>query len=468
MKPPLSSTPIERPPRGLAILMIIGPSLVWCAEFIGSGEVILATRTGAILGTSVLWAVVIGIFLKYWIGMSGARYTACTGEGMIDLFSRMPGPRNWAVWLVAVAQCIAAAVAIASVANAAGIFLTSLIPIPHYWAGWMVTLFALLVVWSGEFKVLKIVETALISIVILGVMYVALHVFPSLADFIKGLIPQKSAVPAWALEKGVNANPWREILPLLGWGAGGFASQVWYSYWVMGAGYGATAGSSYGQPADTARLRTMGRTDGEYLRGWCRIIYVDATIAMVIGVVVTSCFLISGAGILGARHLAPDGPGVALTLSNLFSSRWGKIGGCLFLVGGAAAMISTQIGQLAGWPRLLSDALRICIPSFNRRLTPRHQFRCFLIFYLFTSMIIIYTFGLQPVLLVKTGAILDGLLLTPLQALWVGVGLYFIMPKLFNPDTAKQLRPHWIFGVILAIAFLVFGYFCVFQIPQIF
>ena len=45
---------INKPPKGLAIFALVGPSIVWCAEYIGSGEVILATRTGAILGTSVL------------------------------------------------------------------------------------------------------------------------------------------------------------------------------------------------------------------------------------------------------------------------------------------------------------------------------------------------------------------------------------------------------------------------------
>ena len=55
---------IKRPPVVLAALALVGPSFVWAAEYIGSGEVILATRTGAILGTAVLWAIVVGIFLK--------------------------------------------------------------------------------------------------------------------------------------------------------------------------------------------------------------------------------------------------------------------------------------------------------------------------------------------------------------------------------------------------------------------
>ena len=103
MKEPAAAadnTAIKRPPTGLAVFALVGPAFIWCAEFIGSGEVILATRTGAILGTAVIWAIVLGIFLKYWIGMSGARYTVCTGEGMIDMFARIPGPRHWVVWTV--------------------------------------------------------------------------------------------------------------------------------------------------------------------------------------------------------------------------------------------------------------------------------------------------------------------------------------------------------------------------------
>ena len=118
---------LKTPPVGLSILLIVGPSLVWCSEYIGSGEVILATRTGAILGTGILWAVVSGIFLKFWIGMSGARYTVATGEGMIDMISRMPGPGNWGVWMVLIAQFFTAALAIGSLATAAGVFLSNLL-----------------------------------------------------------------------------------------------------------------------------------------------------------------------------------------------------------------------------------------------------------------------------------------------------------------------------------------------------
>ncbi len=457
---------IKSPPTGLAILAIVGPSFIWAAEFIGSGEVILSTRVGAILGPTVLWAIVVGIFLKFWIGMAGARYTVCTGEGMIDMISRVPGPKNWGVWLTLVAQFVAGTISIGSLATAAGIFIHSLTGLSPMLSGWLVTIFALFVVWTNVFNILKIIMSFFVLIVVLGVLYVASRVFPDAHTFLSGFLFKVPSVPEWALAlDSVEDNPWREILPLLGWAAGGFASQVWYTYWVIGADYGASAGRGYGKPADEKMLKTMTASIATKLKGWCRVVYTDATLAMVIGVVTTVGFLIAGAGILGPNKLAPEGSEVATTLATIFSNRWGNFGGILFMIAGASALIGTQIGQLAGWPRLLADTFRICFPSFNTKLEWKWQFRLFLGYFFVTNMVIVYTFGLKPIFLVKLSAILDGLLLTPFQALWVLLGLYVVMPKMLSKDAGTILKPHWIFAVGLIIAFLVFGYFCVFQMP---
>lgn len=453
---------MKRAPRGIALTLAVGPSLVWCAEYIGSGEVILATRAGAVIGPSVLWAVVVGTVLKYWIGLSGARYTVCTGESMVDMFARIPGPRHWVVWIVLVAQLAAAAVSMGSLAVAAGVFLSELLPGTSYMWGWAVTGFALLVVWTGVFSLLRIVMSLIVAVIVLGVVSVVATVlweFPLLAE-----IFDSPAVSQWAVAQGAAQNPWREILPLMGWAAGGFASQVWYTYWVLGAGYGAAEGQRTGKPADVARLSALSRETARRIKGWCRVVYTDATVGLMIGLIVTVCFVIAGAGVLRPQQLAPKGEEVAIALSQIFASRGGKLGGILFLVSGATALVGTQIGQFGGWPRLLSDCFRICIPGF-KEIPWRIQFRIFLIVFLCTNMIIVYTLGIRPVFLVQMGAILDGLLLTPLQAIWVGFGLYFVMPRLLSAEAAEELRPHWCFGAGLLIAFLVFGYFCVSQIP---
>lgn len=460
---------IKIPPKGLAAFALVGPSIVWCAEYIGSGEVILATRTGAILGTGVLWAIIIGVFLKFWIGLSGARYTVCTGEGMIDMFDRIPGPSHWVVWIVLVVQFVAGILSIGAVATAAGVFLHSVIPsLGPNWAGWVISIFALAVAWSGLFDVLKIVMSVLVFIIVMGVLYVAIHVFPSVGELLSALSFRIPQVPEWAVAiEGITDNPWREILPLIGWGAGGFASQVWYTYWVLGAGYGACKGRRYGEPADVEQLKDMSSDQANRIKGWCRVLYIDSVLAMVVGIAVTSCFLIAGAGILRSQQVAPEGPNVALTLSTIFSSRWGQMGGTLFLISGTAALISTLIGQLAGWPRLLADSFRICFPTLSGRFSWKKQFRFFLLFFFTTNMIIVYTMKFRPVTMVKFSAVLDGLLLTPLQALWVAVGLFVVLPKMLSKEAIAVLKPHWIFGAGLVIALLVFGYFCLCQIPFI-
>ncbi len=467
----ISDLTVRTPPTGLAILTLVGPSFVWVAEYIGSGEVILATRTGAILGTTVLWAVIIGIFLKYWIGMSGARYTVCTGEGMVDMLDRIPGPRHWVVWVVLVVQLIAAIIAIAALANAAGIFFAGFIGIRtrmfQIICGWAVSIFAATVVFSGTFEILKIIMSIFIFIIVLGTIYVSVRVFPPLADFAHSLIPNVPAVPDWAIEKGLVNNAWKEILPLIGWGAGGFASQVWYTYWVLGAGYGAAKGRGYGKPADVSMLKNMSEAAAKKIKGWCHVLYCDATLAVVIGIFVTGAFLIAGAGILRPRQIAPEGAKVAVMLSEVFASNWGKTGSVLFMLAGAAALISTQIGQLAGWPRLLADSTRICFPNLAGKFSWKTQYRFFLILFFFTSMVIIYTLGFKPVVLVKVGAILDGLLLTPLQAICVAVGLFIVMPRLLSKEAAIILKPNRVFAAGLIIAFLVFSCFCIFQIHSV-
>ena len=457
---------ITSAPKGLAVLAVLGPAFVWCAEYIGSGEVIRATRLGAILGYSILWAPITVIILKTFIGAGGAHYTVCTGEGMIDMFSRLPGRGNWAVWIVLIVQFMAGAISIGGVASAAGIFANSIIPLKPFIWGWLITAFAIVVVWSGKFNIIKYVMSVFVFIIVIGVLYVTVHTFPGLAVLLRGIfgfsIPD---VPEWALAmENVSQNPWNEILPVIGWAAGGFASQVWYTYWVMGAGYGMSSGRSYGQPCDTAVLKQMTAETAGKVKGWCRVVYVDALTAMIVGVIAICCFMLAGAGVLRPEHIVPEGTSVAFELSIVFGKIWGRGGAALFMIAGCAALTSTLIGQFAGWPRLIADSLRICIPGFNRTFAWKTQYRLFLFIFFITNIIIIYSLGLKPVFIIKISAVLEGLLLTPFQALAVLAGLVWVLPRLVSSEAFKILKPHWILLSGLAIAAIVFGYFCFFII----
>ena len=47
--------------------------------------------------------------------------------------------------------------------------------------------------------------------------------------------------------------------------------------------------------------------------------------------------------------------------------------------------------------------------------------------------------------------------------LWVALGLYYVMPRMFTREVYRIIRPHWIFALFLSVAVLVFGYFFLFQ-----
>ena len=458
---------IAAPPRGWMLLLAIGPGLVWCGEYIGSGEVILSTRSGAIFGVAILWVPVMAIFTKFWIGLAGAHYTVTTGEGMIDMLGRAPGPRNWVIWPVFVGQVCSGMISTAAVASAAGAFAGYFIPgvNPIIFAA-LAVLMVIAVVWSGVFGPLKQIMSILVLAIIAGTVAVAFTTWPGLGTVLHGVFGfTMPETPAWALKPGASTSPWREIMPLLGWAAGGFASQVWYTYWVIGAGYGMTNNRGYGKPLDEAQLAALGEEDIRDIRGWRRAVTVDASTAVLLGILVTMAFMIAGAGVLGPKQLAPDGAEVAFQLSHIFGEQWGKLGANLFVIAGLAAMLSTMMGQFAGWPRLLADCTRLLFPA-SQRWEWKHQFRAFLLLIAFSNMLIIFFQGHQPVLLVQTGAILDGLLLTPLQAIIVGWVLYKVMPKFFREELRHLVKPSPVIAVGLAAAFVLFSFVCVFKLSE--
>ena len=67
-----------------AILSLIGPGLLVAATGVGAGDLATASFTGSQLGTAVLWAVVVGAFLKFVMTEGLARWQLATGETLLE------------------------------------------------------------------------------------------------------------------------------------------------------------------------------------------------------------------------------------------------------------------------------------------------------------------------------------------------------------------------------------------------
>ena len=81
-----------------------------------------------------------------------------------------------------------------------------------------------------------------------------------------------------------------------------------------------------------------------------------------------------------------------------------------------------------------------------------------------TNVFIVFSLGIKPVFIIKIGAVFEGLLLTPFQAVAVVIGLLWVLPRLLSKDAWNILKPHWILIFGLSVAAVVFAYFCMFML----
>ena len=59
---------------------MIGPGLLLAATGVGGGDLATGSIVGSLLGPTVLWAVVVGAFLKFVVTEGIARWQLATGE----------------------------------------------------------------------------------------------------------------------------------------------------------------------------------------------------------------------------------------------------------------------------------------------------------------------------------------------------------------------------------------------------
>ncbi len=115
---------VPQPPKGGERLKWLGPSFLWMLSAAGSGELLFTPRITAFYGYSLLWALLAAVILKWFINGEVGRFSVCTGATILEGFKQLPGPKNWAVWIILLPQVV---VAISTVAGLAGAAATALI-----------------------------------------------------------------------------------------------------------------------------------------------------------------------------------------------------------------------------------------------------------------------------------------------------------------------------------------------------
>ncbi len=70
----------------------LGPGMILVGSVVGSGELIVTTKLGAVAGFVLLWFVLLSCFVKVVVQAELARYTIASGQTFMTVFNTLPGP----------------------------------------------------------------------------------------------------------------------------------------------------------------------------------------------------------------------------------------------------------------------------------------------------------------------------------------------------------------------------------------
>jgi Mn2+/Fe2+ NRAMP family transporter len=290
------------------------------ATGVGAGDLATASFTGSQLGTAVLWAVVVGAFLKFVMTEGLARWQLATGETLLEgAVHRLGRGVGWfflpylLLWSFLVGSALM---------SACGVTLHAMIPVFEDASrgkvvfGVLSSLVGLALVRTGGYRLFARAMSVCIGIMFVTVLVTAVLVWPSTSEVARGLM--LPTIPN--LRDG--GLTW--TVALMG-GIGGTLTILCYGYWI----------------------REEGRSGAQSLR-ICRI-------DLGIGYAMTALFGIAMVIIGSTVEIEGGGSNLLVALAERLAGPLGAPGKWVFLIGALGAVFSSLLGCWQAVPYLFAD-----------------------------------------------------------------------------------------------------------------
>src|SRR5688500_630392 len=367
--------PLPPRPQGLGWLKAVGPGVIILGVSIGSGEFLLGPTAFVRNGLSLLWVVGIAVLLQTIFNTELMRYTLATGEPVFTGFMRTRPSSTFWVWVYAVLYFLQVGWP-AWAGTAAGaiffLFTKRLAGAPDsntiYLIGVGTFLVCVVILSVGRRieRTLELLNWILIAAILSSFLILALMFVP-IETWLAGVV----GLTGFDLVAGqFDYFPMGTDLFLLGAlvaysGAGGVTNIV-LANWARDRGYGMGERAGYipcaigGQKVTLAHNGFMFANNAEGMkrwRGWWRIISADqwgvffagAILGMILPAIIYVTFLPRGANIQGL--------GISAALAEAISGRSGALLGAGIAFLGAWVLFKTQLDQLEGMTRAITDIL---------------------------------------------------------------------------------------------------------------
>jgi Mn2+/Fe2+ NRAMP family transporter len=339
---------IKEPPTDLkGRLLFLGPGLVLVGSVVGSGEIILTTTLGSIVGFSMFWFVLLSCWSKTIIQAELGRYTVSSGEPFLHAFNRLPGKVpgfngkkvSWYIyfWILWIIPDLLVG---GGIYGGAGQAITEAFPsLGSEWWTVGIAFVAMAIALSGTYSFLEKFLT--VMVVTFTFITVACAILLQMTEYaitwdemIAGMgfgFPEMAIISALAMYGGTGV---------------GTGEQIAYSYWCVEKGYARFTG-----PADESDdwVRRA--------RGWIAVMQTDVKLTLILLTCATIPFYMLGAGVLHRLGEKPDGLETISVLSNMYTTTLGEWAFWLFLVGAFFVLFSTAISGLGANVRVFADGM---------------------------------------------------------------------------------------------------------------
>lgn len=331
---------------------------------VGTGSILFTPRVGSVYKYELFWILLLVVFFMWVMIKEMARFSVVTGETILDGMSNLPGPKNWAVWIIFVPQLFAAAVGIAGLSAIIGSAFAGFFSgdASLYAIGTIVL--SVLVTTIGSYMQIENISKILGTILMGLVIFSAYVVFPNHQELFSGALP--------SIPEKIDLYI---ILPWIGTILAGSMGIVWFSYWVATRGFGGGFENRLKDdetPDSPDKTPHSHKENSKNLREWIGIVDTTALIGVVGGLIIITSFLVLGSELLAPKGILPSGSDVAVDLSKLFSNVWGESGKFIILVAIIIALGGSVLANQDGWGRSFADMSYIVIQnSFFTKLSSK-------------------------------------------------------------------------------------------------
>jgi len=360
-----------------SILQTLGPGLLFAGAAIGVSHLVQSTKAGAEFGTGLIWALVLAHLCKYPFFKFGPKYSAATGETLLEGYHKLGKGVLLAFFIMSLATMftIQAAVTIVTASLAVEVFgLTSDVTM---WSLIILTI-SIFILIIGRYKLLDNLMKYIILTLTLSTITAVVVAFTKASDGLNVM----QIIPSGTIEITF-------LIAFLGWMPAPLDVSVWHSIWSI--------------EKDKTTLFKTEVNDAVF----------DFNIGYLGTLFVGICFVLLGALVMyGSGEIFSDkGVVFANQLIQLYTKNLGSFSAIFIAVAAFTTMFSTTITALDASPRAMDISSRLL---FHKDWKKGYWF--WIIFLGIGTLVILDYFSENMGSMVKIATIIS-FLTTPLYAI---------------------------------------------------